>query len=114
MNDLSPLVQAARDDFERADAPAELENAKARYLGKNGSITEQLKALAALSAQDKKLRTKEATETLTPANRSAINTFSPSPVKDGPGESGRIESHAGPGLHLFPSRHEETAPARAL
>ena len=56
MNDLSPLVQAARDDFERADAPAELENAKARYLGKNGRITEQLKALAALSAQDKKLR----------------------------------------------------------
>ncbi len=35
------------------------------------------------AAQDKKLRTKEATETLAPANRSAINTVSPSPVKAG-------------------------------
>jgi photosystem II stability/assembly factor-like uncharacterized protein len=33
--------------------------------------------------QDKKLRTKEANETLTPPNRSAINTFSPSPVAAG-------------------------------
>ena len=33
--------------------------------------------------QDKRLRTKEANETLTPPNRSAINTFSPSPVATG-------------------------------
>ena len=56
MNDLSPLVQEARDDFERAAAPADLENAKARYLGKTGRITEQLKALGALSPDDKKAR----------------------------------------------------------
>jgi len=56
MNDLSPLVQAACDDFDRARAPAELEDAKARYLGKSGLITEQLKALGSLSAQDKKAR----------------------------------------------------------
>ena len=56
MNDLSPLVQAARDDFDRANAPAELENAKARYLGKSGLITEQLKALSALAGEDKKAR----------------------------------------------------------
>jgi phenylalanyl-tRNA synthetase alpha chain len=56
MNDLSPLVQEARNEFERAAAPAELENAKARYLGKSGRITEQLKALASLSPQDRKLR----------------------------------------------------------
>jgi photosystem II stability/assembly factor-like uncharacterized protein len=33
--------------------------------------------------QEKRLRTKEANETLTPPNRSAINTFSPSPVARG-------------------------------
>ena len=56
MNDLSPLVQEARDDFEQASAPADLENAKARYLGKTGRVTEQLKALGALSPDDKKAR----------------------------------------------------------
>lgn len=56
MNDLSPLVQQARDDFAGATAPADLENAKARYLGKTGRITEQLKALGALSPDDKKAR----------------------------------------------------------
>ena len=49
MNDLAPLVQDAQADFDRAAAPAELENAKARFLGKSGLITEQLKALAALA-----------------------------------------------------------------
>ena len=56
MNDLSPLVQEARDDFEKAHAPADLENAKARYLGKTGRITEQLKALGTLSPEEKKTR----------------------------------------------------------
>ena len=56
MNDLAPLVQDAQADFERAAAPAELENAKARYLGKAGLITEQLKALGTLAADEKKAR----------------------------------------------------------
>jgi phenylalanyl-tRNA synthetase alpha chain len=56
MNDLDPLVLEAQADFERAPTPAELENAKARYLGKAGRITEQLKALAALSVDEKKSR----------------------------------------------------------
>ncbi|HWI11143.1 MAG TPA: phenylalanine--tRNA ligase subunit alpha, partial [Burkholderiaceae bacterium] len=56
MNDLSPLVQEARDEFERAALPAELENAKARYLGKAGRITEQLKALGGMGPDDKKAR----------------------------------------------------------
>jgi phenylalanyl-tRNA synthetase alpha chain len=56
MNDLAPLVQGAQADFERAAAPAELENAKARYLGKAGLITEQLKALGALAPDEKKAR----------------------------------------------------------
>ena len=56
MNDLTPLVQEAQADFERASTPADLENAKARYLGKAGRITEQLRALAALAADEKKTR----------------------------------------------------------
>ena len=42
---LDALVQEAGRDFAAATAPAELENAKARYLGKAGRITELLKAL---------------------------------------------------------------------
>ncbi|MEP7295760.1 MAG: phenylalanine--tRNA ligase subunit alpha [Burkholderiales bacterium] len=56
MNDLTPLVQEARADFEQAAAPADLENAKARYLGKTGRITEQLKALGTLGPDEKKAR----------------------------------------------------------
>ena len=56
MNDLAPLVQDAQADFERAAVPAELENAKARYLGKAGLITEQLKALGVLAPDEKKRR----------------------------------------------------------
>ena len=56
MNDLDPLVLEAQADFSRAPTPAELENAKARYLGKAGRITEQLKALAALAVDEKKSR----------------------------------------------------------
>ena len=56
MNDLSPLVQEARADFERASTPADLENAKARYLGKSGRVTERLKGLGALAADEKRAR----------------------------------------------------------
>jgi phenylalanyl-tRNA synthetase alpha chain len=56
MNDLDQLVQDAQADFAKAHAPAELENAKARYLGKAGRLTELLKALGALSPDEKKTR----------------------------------------------------------
>ncbi len=56
MTDLDQLVQAAQVDFAQAMLPADLENAKARYLGKAGKLTEQLKALATLSPEDKKSR----------------------------------------------------------
>ena len=38
-----PSIEQARTAFMQATTPAELENAKARYLGKSGQITEQLK-----------------------------------------------------------------------
>ena len=56
MNDLDGLLVAARADFGTASTPAELEDAKARYLGKSGSLTAQLKTLGALAPDDKKAR----------------------------------------------------------
>ncbi|NUZ08242.1 phenylalanine--tRNA ligase subunit alpha [Piscinibacter koreensis] len=54
--DADSLVQDAAADFARATTPAQLEDAKARYLGKTGRITEQLKALGSLPADEKKTR----------------------------------------------------------
>ena len=56
MNPLDQLVQDAQEEFEAARTPAELENAKARYLGKAGRVTELLKALGKLAPQEKKSR----------------------------------------------------------
>ena len=56
MNDLELLVQGAVAEFGAAPNPAELENAKARYLGKSGRVTELLKGLGALPPEQKKLR----------------------------------------------------------
>jgi phenylalanyl-tRNA synthetase alpha chain len=56
MNDLEQLVQSAEADFRAAPNPAELENAKARYLGKAGRVTELLKGLGALPPEEKKTR----------------------------------------------------------
>ena len=47
--DLDRIVIAALAEFAQCDDPASLENAKARYLGKTGALTEQLKGLAKLS-----------------------------------------------------------------
>jgi phenylalanyl-tRNA synthetase alpha chain len=56
MNDLDTLLAQARADFAAAPTAAELENAKARFLGKAGRVTELLKGLGALSVEDKKSR----------------------------------------------------------
>lgn len=56
MTDLDSLVHAAAADFAAAGTPAELENAKARFLGKAGRVTDLLKSLATLPPEQKKLR----------------------------------------------------------
>ncbi|MCW5659427.1 MAG: phenylalanine--tRNA ligase subunit alpha [Burkholderiaceae bacterium] len=56
MDDLDQLVVRAQQEFAAAPTPAELENAKARFLGKAGRVTELLKALAPLSVDEKKSR----------------------------------------------------------
>ena len=56
MNELDSLVATARAAFAEAKTPAELENAKAQFLGKSGRITELMKGLAALPVEEKKAR----------------------------------------------------------
>ena len=53
MIELDRIVADAQADFAAALDPASLENAKARFLGKSGRLTEQLKALGKLSAGDR-------------------------------------------------------------
>jgi phenylalanyl-tRNA synthetase alpha chain len=48
------VVAKAREAFAQAATPAELENAKARFIGKQGSITELMKGLASLPPEGKK------------------------------------------------------------
>lgn len=50
------IVGAAREAFGTAHTPAELENAKAQFIGKSGRITELMKGLATLSVDEKKTR----------------------------------------------------------
>jgi phenylalanyl-tRNA synthetase alpha chain len=78
MNDLDQLVAQAEAEFAQAPTPAELENAKARYLGKSGRVTELLKALGALTPEEKKSRgasinaAKQQVETALNARRHAL------------------------------------------
>jgi len=55
-NDLDSIVAAAREAFGKAATPADLENAKAQFLGKSGRITELMKGMGALAVEEKKTR----------------------------------------------------------
>ncbi len=78
MNDLTAIVDAAKAAFNQARAPAELENAKALFLGKAGRITEMMKGMAALPPEEKKSRgaainlAKQAIESALGARRQAL------------------------------------------
>ena len=54
MVSLDQLVEDAKRDFSKASDPAALEDAKARYLGKSGLLTERLKALGGMSPDERK------------------------------------------------------------
>lgn len=56
MQDLNSIVATAKLAFAQALTPAELENTKALFLGKSGSMTELMKGMAALSVEEKKSR----------------------------------------------------------
>jgi phenylalanyl-tRNA synthetase alpha chain len=54
MNDLEKIVSAAQEQFSRIDDAAELEQAKARFLGKAGALTDLLKGLGKLPAEERR------------------------------------------------------------
>ncbi|MGE5535109.1 MAG: phenylalanine--tRNA ligase subunit alpha, partial [Acidobacteriota bacterium] len=54
MNSLEQIVVQAQADFAEAGDAAALENAKAKYLGKTGQITEQMKGLGKLAPEERK------------------------------------------------------------
>jgi len=56
MNELNVVVDNAKTSFQQAATPAELENAKALFLGKSGRITELMKGMVALPVEEKKSR----------------------------------------------------------
>ncbi|TAG36926.1 MAG: phenylalanine--tRNA ligase subunit alpha [Polaromonas sp.] len=81
MNDaesLGGLINSAKDSFAQAMTPADLENAKALFLGKSGRVTELMKGMAALSVDEKKSRgaainlAKQAIEAALSARRQAL------------------------------------------
>ncbi|SNR96744.1 phenylalanyl-tRNA synthetase, alpha subunit [Methylobacillus rhizosphaerae] len=53
MQNLEHIISAAQQDFSTCGTVADLEQAKARYLGKSGSLTEALKGLGKLSAEER-------------------------------------------------------------
>ena len=56
MNELENLIAQAQSSFAASATPADLENAKAHFLGKNGLVTELMKGLAKLSVDEKRSR----------------------------------------------------------
>ncbi|GAB7562315.1 phenylalanine--tRNA ligase subunit alpha [Methylobacillus methanolivorans] len=53
MQNLDHIISEAQQDFASCASIADLEQAKARYLGKSGSLTEALKGLGKLSAEER-------------------------------------------------------------
>jgi len=78
MTDLARLVRDAEEAFEASTESVALENAKARFLGKSGVLTERLKALSQVDAEARKVlgaeinAAKAEVETLLQRRRQAI------------------------------------------
>ncbi|MBL8505304.1 MAG: phenylalanine--tRNA ligase subunit alpha [Methylobacillus glycogenes] len=53
MQNLDHIISDAQSDFSACNSIVELEQAKARYLGKSGSLTEAMKGLGKLSAEER-------------------------------------------------------------
>jgi phenylalanyl-tRNA synthetase alpha chain len=78
MNDLASIVARARAEFAGSADPAALEDAKAKYLGKAGALTELLKGLGKLAAAERPAagaainEAKQALEAALDARRAAL------------------------------------------
>ena len=75
---VNDLIEQAQQQFAQASDAASLENAKARFLGKQGSLTEMMKGLAKLDAEAKRAEgarinlIKQQIEALLNARRAAL------------------------------------------
>jgi len=80
MENLETILQQALFEFSGVRRVAELEHAKARYLGKNGLVTELLKGLGKLPAEERPTagnrinEVKQAVENALVARRAALRT----------------------------------------
>jgi phenylalanyl-tRNA synthetase alpha chain len=78
MTELNHLIAEAQADFANSASMNDLENAKAKYLGKSGSLTEALKGLGKLSNEERPAAgaainvVKQAVEAALTARREAI------------------------------------------
>ncbi|HMV52791.1 MAG TPA: phenylalanine--tRNA ligase subunit alpha [Rhodocyclaceae bacterium] len=78
MENLDQIVSRAQSEFAAISDPAQLEQAKAQYLGKSGAITELLKGLGKLPPEEKKTAgaainvAKQAVEAALEARREAL------------------------------------------
>lgn len=79
MTSLEQIVAAAGADFAAAPDAAALENAKAKYLGKSGLVTEQMKGLGKLDPEARRAQgalinaAKDQVEALLNARRNALS-----------------------------------------
>src|SRR6218665_42895 len=92
MNQFDSPVESARQRFAQSTSPADLENAKAQFLGKSGRVTELMKGMAQLCVAEKKTRgaainlAKQAIEAALNARRQALahaqlqQQFTPHPL----------------------------------
>src|SRR5690554_6920412 len=78
MDNLDAIVAAAVAEFAAVDDPNQLEQVKARYLGKSGSLTERLKALGKLPPEERRVagaeinRAKQTVESALESRREAL------------------------------------------
>ena len=56
MDDLNKLIESAKEIFSRAEKPAALEDAKAKFIGKTGEITLLMKELGKLAVEERRVR----------------------------------------------------------
>lgn len=80
MDTLDSLVEAAAAEFAAVTDPNQLEQAKARYLGKSGVLTERLKTLGKLPPEERRVagaeinRAKQAVEASLESRREALRS----------------------------------------
>ena len=56
MDELQKLIESAKAEFAAASQPAALEDAKARYVGKSGAVTQLMKGLRELPPEERRAR----------------------------------------------------------